>query len=937
MEWFLGTVIGFIIGSELFLGALPGAAIGSAIGFLLGKINQLSKQSVGLQRELTELKQRVSTLLKQDEDTQPEGSHVKQESPEKQTAAPPPQPAIKAVEVPEAEALVSPPVDHRQEETKLATDETTAAAEDAPLQSAQADSQPSFADTLAKNSNAAVDYVKSLVGKVNVVTRVGIVVLFFGVAFLLKYTVENFSVPIEARLLAVAAGAAALLFFGWRLREKRQDYAVLIQGAAVGLLYLVTYTALSLYQLLPMSAGFPLMLLISLFTVFLALKQDAKGLAMFAILGGFLAPILTSTGSGSHVMLFGYYAILNVGIVLITWFKSWRYLPLMGFVFTFLIGAAWGATQYRPEHFASTEPFLILFMLFYIAVVLMFALRKRWQHAPVFDGLLVFGPPAIGMGLQSQLVQHTQYGMAWSALGFGLCYLAIVKYWNKALTEQSPLLKECFLAIGLVLVSLAVPYAFDADLTALIWTLEGLGGFWLAVRQQRYWASLLALLVQLGAGLFWLLGWIFDASPSGEYLFANLAYFNAALIALAGLYSAWLLQAQPSSFRLRSCHWPILAWGLLWWYAAAAWQLESHLDQSYLPAAALLFISASALLLQGVRRRFNWQAVLPMILALLPMMLLLAMSTIAIVQRPSQSLGFLAWPIAILSLYWLYNKTDIFQGKVSQQEASSHATAFLLAVALLSWEIVARINALNWEVISGIQGTTGIHSWPLIGGGIPALAAAWLITKVRFWRIELDTVYRQVVSAILYAGLLINVLICCLIKPDISPLNYWPLLNPLDLWQIAVIASAALWWMKTSNKIPDPLYANAGWWLLAAISFIYVNTLLLRIIHITSGIPFDLNILMQADIVQTALSILWTTIGVALFAATKYWQKRALWLVGVGLFAVVVIKLFAVDLANSGTVARIVSFIAVGVLLLAVGYLVPIPDKEEEAEAEAEA
>jgi uncharacterized membrane protein len=53
------------------------------------------------------------------------------------------------------------------------------------------------------------------------------------------------------------------------------------------------------------------------------------------------------------VFLFGYYLVLNAGVIGIAWFKSWRTLNLAGFVFTFLIGAIWGANYYQPAYFSS--------------------------------------------------------------------------------------------------------------------------------------------------------------------------------------------------------------------------------------------------------------------------------------------------------------------------------------------------------------------------------------------------------------------------------------------------------------------------------------------------------------------------------------------------------------------------------------------------------
>src|SRR5690606_4939961 len=93
----------------------------------------------------------------------------------------------------------------------------------------------------------------------------------------------------------------------------------------------------------------------------LAVLQDARTLAVLGILAGFLAPVWLSTGSGNHVALFAYYAVLNAAIFAIAWMRPWRVLNLLGFAFTWGIGIAWGVLAYRPEHYASTQPFLLLF------------------------------------------------------------------------------------------------------------------------------------------------------------------------------------------------------------------------------------------------------------------------------------------------------------------------------------------------------------------------------------------------------------------------------------------------------------------------------------------------------------------------------------------------------------------------------------------------
>ncbi|MCK5432007.1 MAG: DUF2339 domain-containing protein, partial [Gammaproteobacteria bacterium] len=160
-------------------------------------------------------------------------------------------------------------------------------------------------------ADKAINWIKDFFTRGNVVVKVGVIVLFFGVSFLFKYAVGKHVIPVEFWFIAVAAGSIALLVFGWHLRLKNAAYALVIQGGAVGLLYITVFSAAKFFTLIPLGLTFFLMLALVIFSCILAVLQDSKSLAVFATVGGFLAPILTSTGSGDHVALFSYYAFLN--------------------------------------------------------------------------------------------------------------------------------------------------------------------------------------------------------------------------------------------------------------------------------------------------------------------------------------------------------------------------------------------------------------------------------------------------------------------------------------------------------------------------------------------------------------------------------------------------------------------------------------------------
>jgi uncharacterized membrane protein len=160
--------------------------------------------------------------------------------------------------------------------------------------------------------------------------------------------------PPELRVAAVGIAGIALLVIGWRTREKKRGFALSMQGA--GCRGPLPHDLRGDEALRPHSARARFFLLagIAVFSAILAVLQDAVALAVIGAGGGFLAPVLVSTGGGNHVMLFSYYLLLNLGILVIAWYKAWRALNLTGFLFTFFIGVAWGDAATGPS--SSTRP-----------------------------------------------------------------------------------------------------------------------------------------------------------------------------------------------------------------------------------------------------------------------------------------------------------------------------------------------------------------------------------------------------------------------------------------------------------------------------------------------------------------------------------------------------------------------------------------------------
>lgn len=753
----------------------------------------------------------------------------------------------------------------------------------------------------------------------NLVVRSGIVVLFFGVAFLLKFAADRDMLPIELRLAGVALGGAILLGIGWRLRHRQRAYGLALQGGGVGLHYLTAFAALRLYGLLPPTVAFALLVAVAALSAFLAIGQNSLALAALGASGGFLAPVLASTGEGNHVVLFSFYALLNAGVVAIAWFKAWRPLNLLAFAFTYGIGTVWGVLRYSPENFATTEPFVFLFFAMFVAVAVLFALRRAPDLRDYVDGTLVFGTPVMTMLLQSALVRDVPYAMAFSALSFGAVYLALAALAWRLRREQLRLLASAFLALGVAFLTLAVPLALDGHWTAATWALEGAAILWIGLRQGRGLAIASGVLLQVGAAV----SYFARHDVHGlEWPLANSQFLGALLIAIAGGASAQVLRTTSLAPDWRWARVPPVYWALVWWFVAGVGEIDRWLPVDARVSQVLAFSTLTALGCAALARWHDWREWQWPQLLLLPAMILCGFASL----QQGHFLwngGWLAWPAALIAWAWLLRRRAEGDPRV---DPWLHVASLWLVVALVSVELHWQVKTLRLAAIG----------WRHAIVALPATAALWLLrAKWRAWPVRAwPNAWLGVGAAGLALFLWAWTLLMCGDDAAAAPLPYLPLVNPIELAQWLALGGIAGWLVHLHRHVSSNVEVlHAWWWALAAASFMVLTTMLLRTIHHAVGVDFNPRALASSTVVQAALSIFWGLLALAAMVAGARRGLRIVWLAGAALLAVVLAKMFLVDLSRTATVARIVSFIGVGVLMLVIGRFSPVPPARRPAEA----
>jgi uncharacterized membrane protein len=901
------VIVGLVAG--MFLGGMEGSFLlgligGGVIGAALGRVAALE----GRVREL-EWKSRIVERVATATEEPPPGA----EATPAERAAP-----WDAFE-PEAQAADRPSTEDSALQGPGGTQDPLAA----PAQSdwtpgieASAPAGPSLAERAAKT-------IANWFTTGNVPVKIGVVVTFIGVSFLLKYAVDHELIvfPIEFRLLAVAGGGLALIVIGWRLRDKMPVYALSLQGGGAGVMFLTIFAAYRLWDLLPSPLAFALLVALAFCTGALAVLQNSRSLAILGIAGGFLAPILASAGQGSHVVLFSYYLVLNAAILGISWFRAWRELNLLGFAFTFVIGSFWGYQYYTPELWASTQPFLVLHFLLYAAIAILHALRQPPEKIGVVDGTLVFGTPVIAFALQAALMQGSEYGLAISAAATAVFYALTASWLYRSKGEYLRLLTESFIALAVAFATLAIPLALDARWTSAAWALEGAALVWVGTRQGRQLARFAGAALVLASGAAFLEhGW---RSLEGMAVL-NGNVLGGLLISLSALFSSRQLETRndPDLGIVRTFTLGVLfAWGLLWWLGTGFLEIVERVARHYEGHGYLLFLAASTGVAGWLGRARQWDLLRRSSVSMLPFLLVMALYQALAYEHLLRETGWLAWPLAWAVQAYLLRVMDEHDEAMAR---AWHLGSLLLLTALLALEAswwTDRVASTAWAgaVATAVTGIMAV--------------LVWRFRQRPAWPVPVHPAAYLNGSLLLVAMQVILLTVISIDKPgNPDPLPYIPVLNPYDLAMLFAMVTSLLSLAVIRREIEaSGSYLQAYRLMLAVAFLVLTTTALVRGVHFYARVPWDGDSLFNSVIVQTSLSIYWGLLGFTGMIWGARSKRRAIWLTGAGFMALVVVKLFLVDLGNTGTVERIVSFIGIGALLLVVGYFAPAPPRREEA------
>lgn len=291
--------------------------------------------------------------------------------------------------------------------------------------------------------------------------RIGILAVLIGMAWFLKLAIDNGWIGPAARVLIGIAAGVGLIAWSERFRARGYSgFSYSLKAIGTGLLYLALWAAFSVFHLIPSAVAFVAMVLVTCVNGFMAWNQNSRVLALYALAGGYLTPLLLSTGENHQVALFTYLLVLNVATLALAMLRPWSHLLSVAFAGSVFYFALWSFSYYTQGQFGSTAFFLAVY-------VLLFAFAPRLVRTAGAEGanifvlhVLPFANAALGF-LAFYIMLDSPAGdgaQSWAALLFAAFYFWLMRLPGNLMEEKpgSHRLKAYDLLVGVAFLAIAL-------------------------------------------------------------------------------------------------------------------------------------------------------------------------------------------------------------------------------------------------------------------------------------------------------------------------------------------------------------------------------------------------------------------------------------------------------------------------------------------------
>ncbi|MDH6602469.1 putative membrane protein [Myroides gitamensis] len=329
-------------------------------------------------------------------------------------------------------------------------------------------------------------FVKAL-KELNWLNAIGVITLVLGIGFFVKYAIDQDWINEIGRVALGVAVGGIVAGIAHKLSTKYHVFSSILMGGSLAILYTTITLAFREYQLFNQTVTFIILSVITVLAVCLSIAYKRQELAIFAFIGGMLAPLLISTGNGNHLVLFSYIFLLNTGVLIVAVRQRWLLVDKFSYVLTYLYLIAWIVLKVNKEYQADAIFFTSLFFLQFMVLLVLRYIKNSKEKSDVGQLLYITVVNFTSL-ICFFMIQANSMGTNY--LGVIIVGMALINALFIVLTTRAktaPIDKNftyTLLAITIGLVSLAIPVQLSKVYITIVWAVEMSVLFWIWTRSK---------------------------------------------------------------------------------------------------------------------------------------------------------------------------------------------------------------------------------------------------------------------------------------------------------------------------------------------------------------------------------------------------------------------------------------------------------------------
>lgn len=363
----------------------------------------------------------------------------------------------------------------------------------------------SWYDTFRKNNPD----LEKFIGE-NILSKVAITVLVIGIAFFVKYAIDQDWINEIARVGIGILCGGIVLGFAHHLHKKFKAFSSVLVAGGIAVFYFTIGIAFHQYHLFGQTTAFIIMLLITAFSVFISIIYDRVELAALSLIGGFATPFMVSTGQGNYMVLFIYVLILDIGMLVLAYLRKWNLVNIMAYAFTMILYFGWLQTKVIGQTNAPYKGAIIFAAIFYVIFVLMNIINniKEKQKFGTLELSILISNTFLFYGIGMQIL-HNYHPELKGLFSLLMAAFNLVCSWFLYKKFKSDT-KLVYLMIGLTLtfITLVAPVQLKGNYITIFWALEAVLLIWLAQKSNialyRFASIIITCLMSISLFMDWI-------------------------------------------------------------------------------------------------------------------------------------------------------------------------------------------------------------------------------------------------------------------------------------------------------------------------------------------------------------------------------------------------------------------------------------------------